>query len=45
VILDGPDPEVDGNAAYTLEDLARLSAERFGEPFHRASMSHVLRRL
>lgn len=45
VILAGPDPEVDGISAYTLEDLARLSAERFGKPFHRASMSRVVRRL
>lgn len=45
VILDGPDSEVDGISAYTLEDLARLSAERFGKPFHRASMSRVVRRL
>lgn len=45
VILDGPDPEVEGISAYTLEDLARLSAERFGKPFHRASMSRVVRRL
>ena len=42
VILAGPDPEVDG---YTLEDLAQLSAERFGKPFHPASMSRVVRRL
>jgi transposase len=45
LILVGPDPEVDGISAYTLEDLARLSAERFGKPFHPASMSRVVRRL
>jgi transposase len=45
VILAGPDPEVDGISAYTLEDLAALSAERFGKPFHPASMSRVVRRL
>jgi transposase len=45
VILAGPDPEVDGISAYTLEDLALLSAERFGKPFHPASMSRVMRRL
>jgi transposase len=45
VILAGPDPEVDGISAYTLEDLAQLSAERFGKPFHPASMSRVVRRL
>lgn len=44
-ILAGPDPEMDGLSAYTLEDLARLSAERFGKPFHPASMSRVVRRL
>ena len=45
VILAGPDPEVDGISAYTLEGLALLSAERFGKPFHPASMSRVMRRL
>ncbi len=45
VILAGPDPEVDGLSAYTLEDLALLSAERFGKSFHPASMSRVVRRL
>jgi transposase len=45
VILAGPDPEIDGISAYTLEDLALLSAERFGKPFHPASMSRVVRRL
>lgn len=44
-ILAGPDPEVDGLSAYTLEDLARLSGQRFGKPFHPASMSRVVRRL
>lgn len=42
VILAGPDPEVDGISAYTLEDLAVISAQRFGKPFHRASMSRVV---
>ena len=45
IILAGPDPEVDGISAYTLEDLALLSAERFGKPLHPASMSRVVRRL
>jgi transposase len=45
VILAGPDPEIDGISAYTLEDLALHSAERFGKPFHPASMSRVVRRL
>jgi len=45
IILEGPDPETDGIAAFTLEDLARISQERFGKPFHPASMSRVVRRL
>jgi hypothetical protein len=35
----------DGISAYTLDDLANLSADRFGKPFHPASMSRVVRRL
>ena len=45
LILRGPDPEADGISAYTLEDLARICLERFGKPFHPASMSRVVRRL
>jgi len=45
IILRGPDPETEGICAYTLEDLARISLERFGKPFHPASMSRVVRRL
>lgn len=45
IILRGPDPETEGLSAYTLEDLARISQERFGKPFHPASMSRVVRRL
>lgn len=45
VILAGPDVEVDGISAFTLDDLARFSAQRFGKPFHPASMSRVVRRL
>ena len=45
IILRGPDPEADGISAYTLEDLAQLAKERFGKPFHPASMSRVVRRL
>jgi transposase len=45
VLLRGPDPETEGISAYTLEDLARITQERFGKPFHRASMSRVVRRL
>jgi transposase len=45
MILRGPDPETDGISAYTLEDLAHLTKERFGKAFHPASMSRVVRRL
>jgi transposase len=45
IILDGPDPETDGLSAYTLDDLARISAERFDVPYHPAAMSRVVRRL
>ena len=45
IIVAGPDPETDGISAYTLEDLAHLSEERFGKPFHPASMSRVVRKL
>ena len=37
IILSGPDPEVDGISAYTLEDLTRITQERFGKSFHPAS--------
>lgn len=45
ILLRGPDPETDGLSAYTLEDLTRITQERFGKPFHPASMSRVVRRL
>lgn len=45
IILSGPDPEVDGISAYTLEDLVRITQECFGKSFHPASMSRVVRRL
>jgi len=41
----GPDPDVDGISAYTLEDLAELAESRFGVGCHPASMSRVVRRL
>lgn len=44
-ILRGPDTEAEGISAYTLEDLVRLTHERFGKRFHPASMSRVVRRL
>lgn len=37
IILRGPNPEVDGISAYTLDDLVRLAKERFGKSFHPAS--------
>ena len=43
LILKGPDPETLGISAYTLEDLVRIVEERFGVPFHPASMSRVRR--
>ena len=45
IILAGPDPEADGISAYTLEDFVRIVEQRFGKPFHPASMSRVVRRL
>ena len=45
IILRGPDPETEGLSAYTLADLARITQERFGKPFHPASMSRLVRRL
>ena len=44
-IAAGPDPDVDGISAYTLEDLAGLAVSRFDVGYHPASMSRVVRRL
>jgi hypothetical protein len=38
IITRGPDPETDGLSAYTLEDIARITQERFGKSFHPASL-------
>lgn len=45
LILDGPDPETDGISAFTLEDLARIAADRWQVTYHPWSMSRVLKRL
>jgi transposase len=45
IVIAGPDPEVDGISAYTLEDLARNCQASFGKTFHPSSMSRVVRRL
>jgi len=45
IILAGPEPETSGISAFTLDDIATISLERFGKPFHSASMSRVLRRM
>jgi putative transposase len=45
IILEGPDPEVDGISAYTLEDLAGIAKQRWGVSHHPSSMSRVVRRL
>ena len=41
----GPDPELDGISAYTLDDLAEITEARFGVSYHPTSMSRVVRRL
>ncbi len=43
-IFRGPDPEVDGVSAWTLPDLCRFIAERFGKTITPQSLSRVLRR-
>lgn len=44
-MLAGPDPEKDGISAYTLEDVARITEERWNVSYHPWSMSRVLKRL
>jgi len=44
-IVAGPDPEIDGFSAYTLDDLAEIVEARFDIAYHSASMSRVVRRL
>ena len=45
IIVTGPDPEIDGISAYTLEDLAQIANERWGVIYHPGSMSRVIKRL
>ena len=45
IIIEDPDPEVDGISAYTLEDLTEIVESRFGVAYHPSSMSRVVRRL
>ena len=45
MILAGPDPEVDGISAYSLDDLTEIVEERFGASYHPSSMSRMVRRL
>lgn len=45
IVTAGPDPELDGISADTLEDLAEVAEARFGASYHPSSMRRVLRRL
>ena len=45
IVLDGPDPEVSGLSAYTLEDLANICEQRFGKRMHPWSLGRLLKRL
>ena len=45
IVLAGPDPEVSGRSAYTLEDLAGVCAGRFGKRMHPWSLGRLLKRL
>jgi len=45
IIIQGPDPEIDGISAYTLEDLAGIANERWNVTYHPWSMSRVIKRL
>jgi transposase len=44
LILDGPDPELDGLSAWTLPELCRVIEQRFGKRLHPASLSRIVRR-
>jgi transposase len=44
-IIAGPDPEMDGISAFTLEDLCALASERFGASYGPRGMSVVIKRL
>jgi transposase len=45
LVLKGPDIEVEGISAYTLEDLAAIAKDKWGVSYHRASISRVVRKL
>ena len=45
LILDGPDPEVDGLSSWTLPELCRVIEARFAKRLHPASLSRVVRRM
>ena len=45
IVTEGPDPEVDGISAYTLDDLCRIVKDRFGASYTDRGMSGVIKRL
>ncbi len=45
IIIQGPDPDIDGLSAYTLEDLAGIANELWNVTYHPWSMSRVIKRL
>ena len=45
IVIDGPDPDVDGISAYTLDDLCGLVDERFAVAYGPTGMSAVIGRL
>jgi transposase len=44
LILDGPDPELDGLSTWTLPELCRVIEQRFSKRLHPASLSRIVRR-
>ena len=44
IVRQGPDPEIDGFSAFTLEDLVRVVKEKFGVSYHPVSLSSLLKR-
>ena len=45
IVLAGPDIEVSGLSAFTLEDLAKICEERFGKRMHPWSLGRLLKKL
>jgi transposase len=45
IILEGPDPEVDGISAYTLDDLCEIAEVRFAASYGPRGMSAMIKRL